>query len=561
MPIVSVEGRTYPVDIRYVESDAQDDMGFLGRSIAEIERLHVEEPPGDVLCFLPTERDILEAVRRLQRLPHATVLPLFSRLNGHEQARVFASAPGRKIVCTTNVAETSLTVPGVRYVVDSGLARTKRYAMHARSERLPIEPISQANALQRAGRAGRVAPGVCIRLYSETDFSARDVQPTPEIARSNLAGVLLTCLSLGIRDPSAFSWLEPPTEQAWRQAALQLDELGAIQARDDQAEQGASPKQTGWRLTQRGRAMARMPVDPAMAAMLLAGVERQVAPEMSVVAAFLSIQDPRLRPLGEEQQARTAQDFFAHEAGDIATVLAIWEAYHSEPSNAAQKRFCAKYYISWRRMRMGRCDVNYGAKSKNNRTANSRSALPETNLDAIHQATAAGLLGHVMQWDDQQETYRQAGGRQAVLYPSSVFARNKKRLSWLCAGELWKQVVFLRDSCFQCSQSGLINSLGNHLKIRQYDLHYDARQGRVVIREERSWRGLIIIPSRRRAYKQYDANAAQKIFCSQALIDEHSTAYVVIAYASSADAKSRSNLHGPVVIVRGWSMKRLVRQR
>ena len=247
------------------------------------------EQAGDVLCFLPTERDILEAQRRLRELPGATVLPCFGRLTAGEQQRIFQSCPGRKIVLATPIAETSLTIPGITTVIDSGLARLKRYQAQARTERLPVEPVSQASLKQRAGRAGRLGPGVCWQLFDAQDAKSRAEFTEPEILRSNLSGVLLQLLANGIAEPEQLPWLDNPKPSDWQQAWRMLDELGAVNEQQ--------------RLTAMGRRLSHLPLDPQLARICLAGIEEGVAQDAITVAAFLSIQDPRMRPLGEEGQS------------------------------------------------------------------------------------------------------------------------------------------------------------------------------------------------------------------------------------------------------------------
>ena len=232
VPIIAVTGRTFPVEIRH-QPPADEDIGYLGAALSAIRGLHDAGESGDVLCFLPTERDILEARRRLHEVPGMDVLPLFGRLTPQEQQRVFASSRQRKVILATNIAETSLTIPGIRYVIDTGLARFKRYQASSRIERLPVEAISQASCIQRAGRAGRVEAGICIRLYRAEDFALRDPFTSPEILRSNLAGVVLSCLSMGLGDPEQFPWLDAPSSHAWHQARGLLDELGAFSSMSD----------------------------------------------------------------------------------------------------------------------------------------------------------------------------------------------------------------------------------------------------------------------------------------------------------------------------------------
>ncbi|MBA3939571.1 MAG: AAA family ATPase, partial [Planctomycetes bacterium] len=471
-PIIAVEGRTFPVEIRY-QPPGDDDIGYLGAALSAIREVHGDREPGDVLCFLPTERDIIEAGRRLDDLAGATVLPLFSRLTPKEQQRVFQPVRGRKIVLTTNIAETSLTISGIRYVIDTGLARIKRYQAGSRTERLPVEAISQASSTQRAGRAGRVSAGVCIRLFAEEDFTARDPYTTPEILRSNLAGVLLQCLGMGLGQPESFPWLDVPAGHAWQQARTLLDELGAfaepprgaecgvrsaegpatgrqpVPADSDQQreaepqriprdtsasaaasgdqhsaphtphsaprDQHSAPQGPQSALSPMGRQLASIPADPQVARILLAGLSEGVAYEACTIAAFLSVQDPRVRPLGSESKADSAHKAMAHEAGDLATVLRLWDRYQEAASASARKRFCESGFIGFRRMREW-ADVRHQLwQAIRERRAGPAgpgqpkgAVVPPTGhpaeawpLDRVHRAVLAGMLGNVLMYDPE----------------------------------------------------------------------------------------------------------------------------------------------------------------
>ncbi|MFM7869560.1 MAG: helicase-related protein, partial [Planctomycetaceae bacterium] len=360
------------------------------------------ENNGDILVFLPTERDIREAAKVLggRRLPgdlperSTEIVPLFGRLSMEEQTRVFASSPQRRIVLATNVAESSLTVPGIRAVVDTGTARISRYSARSRMQRLPVEPVSQASANQRAGRCGRVGPGICIRLYSQADYNTREAFTAPEIQRTNLAAVILRTLSLKLGNLEDFPFLDPPKVSVIREGYRTLEELGAIvteaeaaAARSDSAAEqpepaadtdqpaaslkAASQKSAAPRtpaaapgsakrspqagdLTDIGRRMSTLPVDPAIARMILAAVEVHALPEVLAIAAFLECQDPRERPLEKQQAADEAHRKFFNRDSDFLTILNLWDAWHEKQrtlSNSQLRKWCQQHFLSWLRMR------------------------------------------------------------------------------------------------------------------------------------------------------------------------------------------------------------------
>ncbi|WP_222565177.1 ATP-dependent RNA helicase HrpA [Novilysobacter antarcticus] len=352
-PVVDVEGRGYPVSVRYrpLEGDAEGTDGTAAREgertindgiVAACDEISREDPRGDVLVFLPGEREIRDAHRALEarKYRHTEVLPLYARLSVRDQDRVFKPGTQRRIVLATNVAETSLTVPRIGYVVDPGLARVKRYSPRSKLDRLHIEPISQASANQRKGRCGRVSDGTCYRLYSEADFESRPEYTDPEIHRAALAGVILRMLSLGLGDIEQFPFLEPPDSRAIADGWQQLAELGAV---DDSR-----------KLTAVGRLMARMPVDVKLARMLVAANAHRCVREMLAIASFLGIQDPRERPADQRAAADNAHALFADPASEFAGILKLWDAYqdaHEEFTQSQLRRWCEKHFLGFLRMR------------------------------------------------------------------------------------------------------------------------------------------------------------------------------------------------------------------
>lgn len=340
-PILEVSGRTYPVEIRYRplrSDDAEDqDLQLPEAILAAVDEL-AGEGPGDILIFLTGERDIREMAEALRKHhpPETQILPLYARLNPDEQMRVFQPHPGRRIVLATNVAETSITVPGIRYVIDPGLARISRYSPRSKVQRLPIERISQASANQRAGRCGRVGPGVCIRLYSEDDFARREPFTQPEILRTNLAAVILQMAALRLGEVSQFPFIDPPDPRLVRDGYATLHELGAI----DEENQ----------LTDLGRRLARLPVDPRLGRMILAAAEEDCLPEVLVIAAALSVPDPRLRPLDQAPAADERHARFKDDQSDFIGLIRLWDYYHDRAARLSRsqlRKLCREEFLSY----------------------------------------------------------------------------------------------------------------------------------------------------------------------------------------------------------------------
>ena len=341
-PVVEVEGRAFPVEVRWRAPDPRGDASTAEQIVAAADEITADDPRGDVLVFLPGEREIRDAHLALSRRKYreTEVLALYARLSAAEQDRVFRPGPQRRIVLATNVAETSLTVPRIRYVIDTGTARVKRYAQRNQLERLHIEPISQAAADQRKGRCGRVGPGVCYRLYGEDDYLQRQRYTDPEILRSSLAGVILRMLALKLGDVSEFPFVEAPSERAIGDGYRRLAEIGAI---DDER-----------RLTTTGRTLAKLPIDVALGRMLVEGAQRGALRELLVLASFLSIQDPRERPADARQAADQAHAAFADPKSDFAVVLKLWAAYnvaHEDLTQSKLRDWCQAHFLSFLRMR------------------------------------------------------------------------------------------------------------------------------------------------------------------------------------------------------------------
>ncbi|MEE4108390.1 MAG: ATP-dependent RNA helicase HrpA, partial [Halieaceae bacterium] len=403
-PVIEVTGRSYPIETVYAppREEAREELPQLVAATVRAVQTGEHGTPGDMLVFLAGERDIRDTARALRGTPNLDVLPLYARLSRAEQARVFGRGPrrGLRVVLATNVAETSVTVPGIRFVIDPGEARISRYSYRSRLLRLPIEPVSRASADQRAGRCGRVGPGVCIRLYSEEDYLSRPEFTDPEIRRSNLAAVVLTMLKLGLGEVERFPFLEPPDARLVRDGYRLLEELGAV------GEQR--------RLTRLGRRMAAFPIDPTLSRMVLAAERHKVLPELLVLASALSIQDPRERPADKRAQADQAHAVHRDPRSDFLSLLNLWRYYEEQRQSLSESRLrklCKKEFLSFLRMREWR-DVHrqlvLACRGQGLRPAPELAAEPD--YAGIHRSLLAGLLGNIAQ-QDERRVYRGARNR------------------------------------------------------------------------------------------------------------------------------------------------------
>jgi ATP-dependent helicase HrpA len=520
-PVIEVTGRTFPVELRYRplvddESDEPDRDQVQGIIDAVEELSH--EGPGDVLVFLSGEREIhdtADALRQLN-LRSTEVLPLYARLSSAEQHKIFERAPmggpGRRIVLATNVAETSLTVPGVRYVVDTGTARISRYSRRLKVQRLPIEPVSQASANQRAGRCGRVAPGICIRLYSDDDFEARSEFTDPEILRTNLASVILQMTAIGLGDVARFPFVEPPDRHAIRDGYALLDELAAIQAPIDGVKDG--PR----KLTKIGRDLARLPVDPRLGRMVLEADRLGCVREVLVIASALSIQDPRERPQDKREQANEFHNRFKVDGSDLLSIVALWDYLRTqqrELSGNQFRRMCRKEFLNYLRVREW-----MDLFSQLRRIAGQLKIRPtthESHPDHIHQAVLAGLLSHIGMRD--RETREFVGARQSrfVIAPGSALTRRPP--PWVMAAELVEtnQLYARRVAKIEPKWA---ERAGAHLVKRSYDnVRWDPKGGRAVATEQVTLYGLPIVSDRVIGYDRVDEAQARAWFITKALIE------------------------------------------
>jgi ATP-dependent helicase HrpA len=544
-PVIEVSGRTYPVTVRYrpleAENEDEEDQDMEDAVLDAVDEL-AREGSGDVLVFLPGEREIRETAEALRKHhPRgAEILPLYARLSFEEQDRVFKPSPGRRIVLATNVAETSLTVPGIRYVVDTGLARINRYSWRTKVEQLQIEKVSRASANQRAGRCGRVAPGICIRLYPEEDYVSRPDFTDPEILRSSLASVILRMKSLRIGDVDDFPFLDPPAPRLIADGYQLLQELGAVDDKNN--------------LTHIGWQLAKFPIDPRIARMVLAAHREKCLDEVLIIASALSIQDPRERPFDRADAADRAQEQFQEERSDFLAYLKLWaffeEALKHKKSNRKLVELLHEHYLSHRRMRewrdihgqlaalVGELGMKPTARLHDDRAAVKPSgrraapirpvAPPETEAPApgltsatpatyeqIHRALLAGLLGNVGTKSDNGPEYIGARGINFLIFPGSVLRKSQPK--WVMAAELVETTRLYARHAARIAPEW-IEPLAVHLVKRHYsNPHWDTHRGMVMAHERVTLHGLTIVPNRRVHYGPINPLEAREIFIHRAL--------------------------------------------
>lgn len=529
-PIIQVSGRMFPVDVQYAPPESEDESDTpADAAVAALDRLIRRYPGGgDILTFLPTEQGIREAADTLagRRHPGITILPLFARLSAKDQSRIFSPARGRKIILATNIAETSLTIPNIQFVVDTGLARISQYLPRTRTTALPIAPISQASADQRMGRCGRVRNGICIRLFSEDDYDQRPRYTLPEILRANLAEVILRMIALKLGAVESFPFIDPPAPHHIRDGLALLTELGAIEPAH-----AKHPEDMPHRLTGIGRQMARLPVDPRLSRMLVASATTGCLPEMTVLAAVLSIQDPRERPAEKAGAADQAHATFADRMSDFLALLNIWRAFQghlkSAKSTNAMRRWCRDHFISFRRMREWR-DIHrqlsdmlteQGLGSKDRQTATAlapiESALGDSRHAAIHQAILSGMLANIA-LQKEGNLYTAARGRQAMIFPGSgLFGKGGR---WIVAAEMVETSRLFARTCATIDPRWL-EPLGGDLCRHSFsNPHWSRSRGQVVAAEQVTLHGLPIVTNRQTPYGPIAPEESTDIFIRSALV-------------------------------------------
>ena len=534
-PVVEVSGRLFPVEVRYqpvggsVEEELEDET-FVEAAVRATEDALLESDSGDVLVFMPTERDIRETRGLLEaRLGRGTeIIGLYGRMPAAEQTRVFSPGPARRVIVATNIAETSLTIPRVRYVIDTGLARLSRYNPRTRTKRLPVEPVSQSSANQRAGRAGRVQDGICIRLYDQEDYDKRPRFTQPEIQRANLAEVILRMKAFRLGEIETFPFLEPPLAASVRAGYALLHELGAL---DD-----------AHVLTLLGHELARLPLDPTLGRMLLQAREEKALPEVLVIAAGLSVPDPRERPEDAKEAAAAAHRAFADTDSDFLSLLRIWQAAPENPGRNALRRFAKANYLSQTRLREWRDIHQQLADAMRDRENRAPAAGLMTdfsdpvNYARVHRSILTGLLGQIAQ-RKERNLYTATGNRLITLFPGSgLYARQEKRRKgepppgspaaapektnqppWLVAGEIVQTSQLFARTVARIDPEWAAE-LGAHLCRFSYaDPHWNEKSGRVLAWERVLLSGLEII-RRRVDYSRIDAAKATELFIRGALV-------------------------------------------
>jgi ATP-dependent helicase HrpA len=509
-PVVEVSGRTYPVEVRYrpLGEDPDDDRDQTQGILDAVDEL-CREGPGDILVFLSGEREIRDTADALRghqfpRSPGGVdILPLYARLAAAEQHRVFQPHAGRRVVLATNVAETSLTVPGIRYVVDPGTARISRYSHRSKVQRLPIEPISQASANQRKGRCGRTSDGICIRLYSSEDFATRPEFTDPEILRTNLASVILQMTSLRLGDVAAFPFIDPPERRSVKAGVDLLVELGALD---------------GGRLTPLGRRLAQVPVDPRLGRMLLEAARRDCAREVLVIVAALSIQDPRERPSDKQEAADEQHRRFADKGSDFLTWLNLWRHLHelqAELSSNQFRRRCRAEFLNYLRVREWQ-DL-HGQLRAVARDLGVRLNRAEPHPDAIHTSLLAGLLSHIGLKQGDTREFLGAGGTRFTVWPGSALAR--KPPQWVMAAELVETSRLWGREVARI-QPEWAEELAGHLVKRTYaEPHWSRSRGAVMATERVTLFGVPIVTGRQVGYARVDPAAARELFLRHALVE------------------------------------------
>ena len=511
-PIIEVSGRTYPVEVRYrpvVEEDDQDQLQGILNAVDELQA----EGRGDILIFMNGEREIRDTAEALQRqnLKHTEILPLFARLSAQEQNKIFHPSGLNRIVLATNVAETSLTVPGIKYVIDPGTARISRYSYRTKVQRLPIEPISQASANQRKGRCGRVSEGICIRLYSEEDFNSRPEFTDPEILRTNLASVILQMTALGLDDIEAFPFVDAPDKRHIQDGVKLLEELGAFET----VQTKSGEKRL---LTRVGRQLAQIPVDPRLAKMILSAVNFGCVYEMMIIVSALSIQDPRERPQEKQQASDEKHRRFADKKSDFLAFLNLWR-YLQEQQKALSKnqfrRQCQKDFLNYLRIREWQ-DIYHQI-----RLTVREMGLPinseKAEYQQIHTALLSGLLSHIGLKEAEKQQYLGARNAHFAIFPNSVLF--KKQPKWVMAAELvetsklWGRMVAEIEPEW-------IEPLAEHLIKKSYsEPRWSKSRGAVIADEKVTLYGVPIVAARPVNYGAIDPTVSREIFIQSALVE------------------------------------------
>ena len=518
-PIIEVSGRTYPVEIRYqpllnkADYEELDEDQSMEQGIADAVTMLIAEEresgyrgAGDILVFLPGEREIRETAEILRReeLQGVEVLPLYARLSSSEQQRIFKPHGGRRVVLSTNVAETSLTVPGIRYVIDPGLARISRYSVRSKVQQLPIEKISQASANQRAGRCGRVADGICIRLYDEEDFNNRPEFTDPEIFRTNLASVILQMANLRLGAVEKFPFVEMPDKRLINDGYRALTELGALKNE---------------RLTPIGRQLAKLPIDPKLGRMLIAANDQHVLKEVAIIVSALSVQDPRERPQDKKTQSDQCHAVDKDEDSDFMVLLNLWQRFESQRQELSQnqlRQYCRKQFLNFMRMREWR-DIHRQILIACKKLGFKEVDHEERQYESIHRALLAGLFTQVANRIDESKEMLGCRSRKLSIFPGSMLF--KRPPQWVMAAELVETSKLYARIVAKIDPKWVEDYAAPFVKRQYFDPHFERNQGRVVAFEQVSLYGLILVAKRRVDYGHVNPEDAREVFIRQALVE------------------------------------------
>jgi ATP-dependent helicase HrpA len=527
-PIIEVSGRMYPVDVRYLPLDPEEEekgeFTYVDAAVRAVDDLNKERKRGDILIFMPTEQDIRETCDLLEGRNYrdCTILPMFARLSWSEQRRVFQPMITQKIVVATNVAETSITIPGIRYVIDTGVARISQYNPRTRTTSLPIRPISRSSADQRKGRCGRVQHGLCIRLYAAEDYENRPLFTPPEILRANLAEVILRMLSLHLGNIEAFPFIDPPGPRAIRDGLDLLQELGAVEkGRQSMEESGTG----SFQLTDKGRRMARMPIDPRISRMILEAGKENCMEEVLIIASALSIQDPRERPVEQAQQADQMHAAFKDPTSDFITLLRIWNHYQGQwesiKTQNRMRKFCRDHFLSYRRMREWR-DVHDQIRLILDEQEGGKKAVPQKKTDAekltadIHKSILSGYLSNIAV-KQEKNFYTATKGRQVMIFPgSSLF---NKGGNWIVAAEIVETSRLFARTVANIDPGWLEAVGGDLCRYTHAAPRWEKNRGEVVATEQVSLFGLVIVPGRPVSFGRIDPETSAQIFIRSALVE------------------------------------------
>ncbi|MGE0085858.1 MAG: ATP-dependent RNA helicase HrpA [Desulfococcaceae bacterium] len=540
-PIIEVSGRMFPVEVRYLQPEGKsrssekktddEEQTHVELAAKAVDKLQQESPyGGDILVFMPTEQDIRECCEMIEgrKYTGVTVMPLFARLSAGEQSRVFAKMPGRKIIVSTNVAETSVTIPGIKFVVDTGLARISQYSPRSRTTALPVSPVSKSSADQRKGRCGRVQHGVCIRLYTEEDYENRPRFTLPEILRSNLAEVILRMIALRLGDIKEFPFIDRPADKSIQDGFNLLEELGAIvRAEKKEGEENAAP----YELTERGRTMASLPLDPRLSRILLEAGQKGCLEELKVIAAALSIQDPRERPSEKQKAADQAHAQFKDADSDFMTLLKIWNIWNESKndlkSQSKMRKYCKENFLSFRRMQEWR-DIHYQISlileeqeirnltpmQENTGKKEEKSAF-SPKYAAIHQAILSGFLSNIAMKKEKQ-FYKGAKDKEVMLFPGSGLFANPG--AWIVAAEMVETTRLFARIAAHIDPEWIEPVGKDQCKYAYLKPHWERNRGEVTATEQVSLYGLIIHPGRPVSYGRINPAEASEIFIRSAIV-------------------------------------------